>query len=64
MPDITMCEGGGCAIKKECYRYTEKPSQYRQAYFTSSPCNAIGTDCSYIVIREVSENVGEDDDRD
>lgn len=64
MPDITMCEGEGCTIRDTCYRYTSKPCQYRQAYFTSSPCNTTGTACSYLKFRAVSEGVGEDDDRD
>ena len=32
MPDISMCTGGNCPIKNECYRYRAVPSEYRQSY--------------------------------
>lgn len=38
MPDITMCKGEGCTLKENCYRFTATPSEYRQAFFISSPC--------------------------
>ena len=31
MPDISMCEGGDCPSKHECYRFTATPDSY-QAY--------------------------------
>ncbi|KKN58939.1 hypothetical protein LCGC14_0547420 [marine sediment metagenome] len=34
MPDITMCTGANCPLRKSCYRYMAKPSQ-RQSYFDS-----------------------------
>lgn len=37
MPDIAMCEGGDCPIKETCYRFTAKPSAYRQSYFSVPP---------------------------
>ena len=37
MPDIAKCYGEGCPLKEKCYRYTSKPSEYRQAYFTPPP---------------------------
>jgi len=33
MADITMCEGKGCESKNTCYRFTAKPSKFRQSYF-------------------------------
>ena len=36
MPDITMCEGTGCPVKDECYRFTASPSDY-QSYFVDPP---------------------------
>jgi hypothetical protein len=36
MPDITMCEGTGCPVKDECYRFTANPSDY-QSYFVDPP---------------------------
>ncbi len=35
-PDITMCLGRGCPIKKACYRYTAKRDQM-QSYFVTPP---------------------------
>lgn len=37
MPDISMCHGGLCARKEQCYRHTAEPSEYRQAYFAKAP---------------------------
>lgn len=42
MPDITMCEGEGCDRKKQCYRHTATPSEYRQSYFVESPVDIHG----------------------
>jgi len=36
MPDITMCSGAGCPLKKDCYRFTANPIDY-QSYFMSPP---------------------------
>ena len=36
MPDITMCKGINCPIKKLCYRFWVKPSQF-QWYFIEIP---------------------------
>lgn len=33
MPDITMCDDTKCAARKSCYRFTAKPSEFRQSYF-------------------------------
>lgn len=33
MPDITMCTGGACPVKKYCYRYTAKPKQVQSFMF-------------------------------
>jgi len=37
MADITMCEGGDCPLKENCYRYKAPVSEYRQAYFMYPP---------------------------
>jgi hypothetical protein len=37
MPDITMCQGGACPIRRSCYRHTARPSKYRQSYFAAPP---------------------------
>ena len=37
MADITMCSGEKCPLKENCYRYTAKPNEFRQAYFMEPP---------------------------
>lgn len=52
MPDITKCEGRQCELKETCYRYTSKPNEYRQSYFTSPPLyiNQLGEhQCEYYI---------------
>jgi hypothetical protein len=36
-PDITMCMGTNCPYKESCYRFTAKPSEYWQSYFSVPP---------------------------
>lgn len=43
VPDIAMCMGGKCPIKKDCYRYRAIPN-LRQNYFTIPP---IEKECHY-----------------
>ena len=37
MPDITMCLGTDCPQKETCYRFTAKPNEYWQSYFSVPP---------------------------
>ena len=37
MADITMCSGNDCPVKEKCYRFTAKPSEFRQSYFFQPP---------------------------
>jgi hypothetical protein len=37
MPDITMCLNHSCKNNKNCYRYTAKPNEWRQAYSEFAP---------------------------
>lgn len=37
MADISMCSGDGCEEKHTCHRFTAKPNEYRQSYFTTPP---------------------------
>ena len=37
MPDISMCLGGKCKLKENCYRFKAKPSEYRQSYLAKPP---------------------------
>lgn len=41
MPDISMCDGGSCPLRKRCYRFTAKPSEFRQSYFCNPPFRAM-----------------------
>lgn len=42
MPDITMCKGTDCPLKKHCYRHMAKPSQL-QSWFVTPPVKDDGT---------------------
>lgn len=39
MSDITMCFGGECPIKEDCYRFKAEPNPYWQSYFENVPYN-------------------------
>lgn len=55
MPDITMCQGvckerkQACPLRDNCWRYTARPSEYRQSYFIEAPfiVEPDGTSCGY-----------------
>ena len=47
MPDISMCAGGNCPNKQDCYRHTAKPSQYMQSYFSEVPYDIEEKKCDY-----------------
>lgn len=47
MPEITMCSGQECPIKKTCYRFTAKPSHHMQSYFVGTPYDHDKQDCDY-----------------
>jgi hypothetical protein len=36
-PDITLCVGTNCPQKETCYRFTAKPNEYWQSYFSVPP---------------------------
>ena len=40
-----MCSGDGCKAKHTCYRFTAKPCEHMQAYFTAPPIEDEG--CEY-----------------
>jgi hypothetical protein len=62
MPDITMCPGGSCPMKENCYRFKAQPSEFRQAWFTNPPWKE-GTDivdfypkgCEYYIPSSVKQ---------
>lgn len=37
MPDISMCQNKECPNNWTCYRFTAKPSEYRQPYQAYKP---------------------------
>jgi hypothetical protein len=43
MPDISMCHGDNCSKKEQCYRFTAKPSEFLQSYFSESPIQPDGS---------------------
>jgi hypothetical protein len=43
--DISKCQGTGCPLKEECYRYNAPSSDYWQAWFTEVPYNHVAGDC-------------------
>jgi hypothetical protein len=40
MPDISLCSGKDCPIKNTCNRFTAKPDEIAQSYFTGVPYNS------------------------
>lgn len=47
MPDIAMCKGDNCPLKRTCYRFTAKPSEYLQSYFLNVPYDEKEGTCNY-----------------
>lgn len=47
MPDISMCKGGECPLKENCYRYLATPSEYLQSYLSNPPYNEEKKECEY-----------------
>lgn len=37
MPDISKCQGTGCPLKNECYRYRAAPYKFMQSYLSEPP---------------------------
>ena len=53
MADITMCAGGICRKKEDCYRYKAVPNPYWQSYLSE-----IHRDCDYFWPMKDAENAG------
>lgn len=49
MPDIAKCAGTDCPVKEKCFRFTAKPSEFRQSYFSNAPGKLEGNKftCTY-----------------
>ena len=45
MADISMCEGNGCPLKEECYRFTAPKNEHWQAVFVFVPYNEELKEC-------------------
>jgi hypothetical protein len=37
MSDIMMCNGTNCVVKDKCKRFTSKPNEQWQSYFSEPP---------------------------
>ena len=37
MPDISCCKGGSCLLRLNCHRYTVKPEEIGQSFFSEPP---------------------------
>lgn len=44
--DVTMCPGGDCPLKQDCYRFRAEPLG-RQDYFGSPPYDFTSQSCEY-----------------
>jgi hypothetical protein len=55
MPDITMCMGGDCPLKQDCYRYTANPSPYLQSYFGEIPYDNEAKECDSFLDNRIQE---------
>jgi len=44
MLDISMCYGGNCPKKSNCYRYAVNPTANLKTYFTEPPFNRLQGD--------------------
>lgn len=50
MPDITLCRGGTCPLRKKCHRYLARPYPIGQSYFAEVPYELRDTqtnECDY-----------------
>lgn len=52
MADITMCKGGSCPLRLNCYRYTADFEPLGQSYFVEPPYKMS------MITDEAQENVG------
>lgn len=64
MPDISMCAGGTCPSKDQCYRYRAVPNEYRQSYFMTPPledgkCEYFWSIDGYTRLQPIKENNNE-----
>lgn len=46
MPDISICTNKACPSKEYCYRFTAKPSEFRQSY-ADFTCEEDEINCSH-----------------
>ena len=53
MADITKCEGIGCSVAQQCYRYTSISADW-QSYFAHMP-SPTGRQCEYFIQKPKSE---------
>jgi hypothetical protein len=56
MPDISMCKGGSCPRKQDCYRYRAIPTSQRQAYFARPPVQTDGS-CGHFAELRIGDHL-------
>lgn len=50
MPDIKMCKNDKCHAHYRCYRFTAKPSKFRQTYFDTETMHVrSGNACLFLI---------------
>jgi len=59
MADISMCKGGECPDKNECYRHRAMPSPRWQTYFTAVPYNKQEEVCDMFLPIHTGDNLSE-----
>jgi hypothetical protein len=47
MPDITMCRGGDCPFRVNCYRFTASPTPEHQSWFIEPPYDDERYSCDF-----------------
>ena len=47
MPDIALCKNTTCPSKDKYYRFTAKPNELRQSYFSNPPYNLKTKSCNH-----------------
>lgn len=59
MPDISMCPGGLCPLKKDCYRYRAFPNKYLwQSWVCPPKVNNPDEECDlFVPFDEKNDNV-------
>lgn len=55
MPDISMCSGGTCPLRLECFRHRARPSSW-QSWYSEPPVKEDGTCRSFMKLWDVTSD--------